>query len=59
MSIEATTWALERAESPSPTPPGMPSAPELTVILLSLANLASRHGVDAHPSVRKLAGYPV
>ncbi|MGW5321815.1 helix-turn-helix domain-containing protein [Rhodococcus pyridinivorans] len=57
MSIEAITWVLERAEIPSPTPPGMPSAPALTVVLLGLANHASRHGVDAYPSVRKLAGY--
>ncbi|MGU3587435.1 helix-turn-helix domain-containing protein [Rhodococcus sp. C26F] len=57
MSIEAITWALERAEIPSPTPAGMPSAPALTVVLLGLANHASRHGADAYPSVRKLAGY--
>ncbi|WP_367652613.1 helix-turn-helix domain-containing protein [Rhodococcus pyridinivorans] len=35
----------------------MPSAPALTVVLLGLANHASRHGADAYPSVRKLAGY--
>ena len=57
MSIEAITWALERAEIPSPTPPGMPSAPALTVVLLGLANHASHHGADAYPSVRTLAGY--
>lgn len=57
MSIEAITWVLERAEIPSPTPPGMPSAPALTVVLLGLANHASRHGAEAYPSVRKLAGY--
>ncbi|WAL45708.1 helix-turn-helix domain-containing protein [Rhodococcus pyridinivorans] len=57
MSIEAITWALERADIPSPTPPGMPSAPALTVVLLGLANHASRHGADAYPSVRTLAGY--
>ncbi|SUE15396.1 Uncharacterised protein [Rhodococcus gordoniae] len=57
MSIEAITWALERAAIPSPTPPGMPSAPALTVVLLGLANHASRHGADAYPSVRTLAGY--
>ncbi|MCD2112986.1 helix-turn-helix domain-containing protein [Rhodococcus rhodochrous] len=57
MSIEAITWVLERAEIPSPTPPGMPSAPALTVVLLGLANHASRHGAEAYPSVKKLAGY--
>ncbi|WP_432676790.1 helix-turn-helix domain-containing protein [Rhodococcus pyridinivorans] len=57
MSIEAITWALERADIPSPTPVGMPSAPTLTVVLLGLANHASRHGADAYPSVRTLAGY--
>ncbi|MEU5842314.1 helix-turn-helix domain-containing protein [Rhodococcus sp. NPDC047139] len=57
MSIEAITWALECADIPSPTPPGMPSAPALTVVLLGLANHASRYGADAYPSVRKLAGY--
>lgn len=57
VSIEAITWALERAKIPSPTPSGMPSAPALTVVLLGLANHASRHGADAYPSVRKLAGY--
>ncbi len=49
--------ALERADIPYPTPPGMPSAPALTVVLLGLANHASRHGADAYPSVRTLAGY--
>ncbi|ATQ27863.1 helix-turn-helix domain-containing protein [Rhodococcus ruber] len=57
MSIEAIIWALERAAIPSPTPPGMPSAPALTVVLISLANHASRHGEGAYPSVRTLAGY--
>lgn len=57
MSIEAITWALERAHIPSPTPIGMPSAPALTVVLLGLANHASRYGADAYPSVRTLAGY--
>ncbi|WP_192378547.1 helix-turn-helix domain-containing protein [Rhodococcus rhodochrous] len=57
MSIEAITWALEQADIPSPIPPGMPSAPALTVVLLGLANHASRHGAETYPSVRKLAGY--
>ncbi|MGV9732525.1 hypothetical protein ACWDT5_00380 [Rhodococcus aetherivorans] len=57
MSIEAITCALERAAIPSPTPPGMPSAPALTAVLISLANHASRHGEGTHPSVRTLAGY--
>ena len=57
MSIEAIAWALEHADIPSPTPPGMPSAPALTVVLIGLANHASRHGADAFPSVRTLAGY--
>ncbi|UYP20879.1 helix-turn-helix domain-containing protein [Rhodococcus sp. Z13] len=57
MSIEAITWVLERAEIPSPTPPGMPSAPALTVVLIGLANHASRHGRSAYPSVRTLARY--
>lgn len=57
MSIEAITWALENADIPSPTPPGMPSAPALTVVLLGLASHASRHGRDAFPSVKTLARY--
>lgn len=57
MSIEAITWTLEHAHIPSPTPPGMPSAPALTLVLLGLANHASRSGKDAYPSVRRLAGY--
>ncbi|MEE2032657.1 helix-turn-helix domain-containing protein [Rhodococcus chondri] len=57
MSIEAITWTLEHAVIPSPTPPGMPSAPALTLVLLGLANHASRYGEDAYPSVRTLAGY--
>jgi len=57
MSIEAITWALEHAEIPSPTPPGMPSAPSLTLVLLGLANHASRSGRHAYPSVRTLARY--
>jgi hypothetical protein len=35
----------------------MPSAPALTLVLLGLANHASRHGESAFPSVRTLAGY--
>ncbi|TCN49153.1 helix-turn-helix protein [Rhodococcus sp. SMB37] len=57
MSIEAITWTLEHAAIPSPTPPGMPSAPALTLVLLGLANHASRNGDDAYPSVRTLARY--
>ncbi|MCK0090493.1 helix-turn-helix domain-containing protein [Rhodococcus sp. F64268] len=57
MSIEAIIWTLEHAEIPSPTPPGMPSAPTLTLVLLGLANHASRHGDGAYPSVRRLAAY--
>jgi hypothetical protein len=57
VSIEAITWVLEQADIPSPTPPGMPSAPALTAVLLGLANHASRHGAETYPSVRRLAGY--
>ncbi|MEE2060398.1 helix-turn-helix domain-containing protein [Rhodococcus artemisiae] len=57
MSIEAITWTLKHAAIPSPTPPGMPSAPALTLVLLGLANHASRQGKSAFPSVRTLAGY--
>ncbi|MFD6855993.1 helix-turn-helix domain-containing protein [Rhodococcus sp. NPDC060090] len=57
MSIEAITWTLEHAAIPSPTPPGMPSAPALTLVLLGLATHASRCGEDAYPSVRTLARY--
>ncbi|WP_432714988.1 helix-turn-helix domain-containing protein [Rhodococcus rhodochrous] len=35
----------------------MPSAPALTVVLLGLANHASRYGTNSYPSVRRLAGY--
>ncbi|WP_206039673.1 helix-turn-helix domain-containing protein [Rhodococcus sp. HNM0563] len=57
MSIEAIAWALKYAAIPSPTPHGMPSAPALTLVLLGLANHASRQGEGAYPSVRTLAGY--
>lgn len=57
MSIEAITWVLQHAHIPSPAPPGIPSAPTMTLALLGLANHASREGEHAFPSVRTLAGY--
>ncbi|MDH6283251.1 helix-turn-helix domain-containing protein [Prescottella agglutinans] len=57
MSIEAIAWVLERADIPSPSPTGIPSAPSLSMVLLGLANHADRRGEDAYPSVRTLSRY--
>lgn len=51
------TWVLNDAQIPAPTPAGMPSATALSMVLLGLANHASRDGEDAYPSVKTLARY--
>ena len=57
MSVQALSWVLEDAPIPNPTPDGMPPSHSLALVLLGLANHASRTGKNAFPSVKTLGKY--